>query len=82
MMIQQKLSKSIDDPDPVMMPSDDPDQAMIQIQWWCPMMIQTEWWSRSNDEDDLKMNMLKDKDDLADTKKKTSAKNCVERIPS
>ena len=60
-------SRSSDDPDPVL------------------------WRSRSRDDpdpDELKMKMtwrwrwLEDEDDLVDTEKKTSAENCVERIPS
>ena len=73
-------SRSRDDPDPVMMFYVDPDREMIQIQWWCSMMIQIERWSRS--EADLKTKMTWRWDDPADTEKKTSAKNCVERIPS
>ena len=90
MMIQQKWSRSSDDPDPVMMPSDDPDPVMmlsddldpvmIQIQWWCLVMIQIEWWSKSKDEDDLNMKMtwrLRRLEDADDPEKKTSAENCV-----
>ena len=49
----------------------DPDQEMIQIQ---------QIWLE--DEDDLKTKMTWKWDDPADTEKKTSAENCVERIPS
>ena len=63
--------------------NDDP-TVMIQIEWWSRsspvMMIQIERWSRS--EDDLKKKMTWRRDDPADTEKNTSAKNCVERIPS
>ena len=51
MMIQQRCSRTRDDPDRVMIliqwwwsrSSDDPDPVMIQIQWW---------WSRSSDNPD------------------------------
>ena len=78
-------SRSRDDLDPMMMSHDDPDREMIQIQWWCPMMIQIERWSRFErrrlleDSEDLRCRW---QDDPVDTEKKTSAENCVERIPS
>ena len=97
MMIQQKWSKSSDDAQWWSRSSNDPDPVMmIQIQWWCPMMIQIERWSRFEDEDDLKIKMIwrwrwleyleylrcRWRDDPADTEKKTSVENYVERIPS
>ena len=48
----------------------DPDREMIQIRRWI------------EDKDDLKTKMTWRQDDPADTKKKTSAESCVERIPS
>ena len=61
---------------------------MIQIEWWSissdddldQEMIQIRLWIE--DKDDLKTNMTWRRDDLADTEKKTSAENCVERRPS
>ena len=44
-------------------------------------MIQIQW-SWLEDEDDLKTQKTQDVDDPIDTEKKTSAENCVERIPS
>ena len=78
--------------------SDDPDQVMIQIQWWwsrssdvdpdpwwCPMMIQIERWSRFKEWrllEDSEDSRCRWWDDPVDIEKKTSAENCVERIPS
>ena len=61
MMIQQRCSRTRDDPDPVM---------MIQIEWWSRSR-----WRWLADEDDLKMNMTWRwqgiEDDRDDTKKNT-----------
>ena len=69
-MIQ--IQSSDVDPDLVMMSHDDPDREMIQIRWW-------RWIEY---EEDLKTKMTWIRDDPADTEKKTSSENCVERIPS
>ena len=59
-----------------MMFYDDPNRVMIQIQFYDDPyreMIQIQWCRWLEDEDE---------DDPVDTEKKTSAENCVERIPS
>ena len=65
----QWWSRSSDDPNPVMMSHDDPDREMIQIRIW-------RWLE---DSEDLRCRW---RDDLANTEKKTSTENCVERVPS
>ena len=74
-MIQ--IQSSDDDLYPVVMFHDDPDQVMIQIQFYDDpdremIQIQMTWRWR----------WIEDEDDLVDSEKKTSAENCVERIPS
>ena len=54
-----------------MMFYDDPDQVMIQIQFY-----------DDPDREMIQIQMTWRRDDPADTEKKTSAENCVERIPS
>ena len=87
-----------DDLDPVMIQIQWWCLMMIQIGWWSRSRDDTDPMTRRwlEDEDDLKMKMtwkwrwLEDSEDLrcrwrddpVDTEKKTSAKNCVERIPS
>ena len=89
-------SRSSDDPDQEMIQiqiqiewwSKSSPVMMIQIEWWSRSSDDVLWRSRSRDDLDPVMKMtwrwrwLEDKDDPADTKKKTSAENCVERIPS
>ena len=85
--VQWCWSRSRDDTNPVQ--RDDPDRVMlIQIEWWSRSSDAILWWSRSRDDpdpDDLKTKMTWRWRWLrwsSDTEKKTSAENCVERIPS
>ena len=67
---------SSDDPDPVMISNDDDlDQVMIHIQ-------RRRWIEDKEELKTKKTWRCKWQDDPVDTKKKTSAENCVERIPS
>ena len=73
--IQWCWSRSRDDLDPVVMSHDDPDWEMIQIR-----RIKMTWrWRWLEDSEELRCRW---RDDPVDTEKKTSAENCVERIPS
>ena len=74
-LVQWCWSRSSDDLDPVMPFYDDPDREMIQIQM-------TWWWRWLEDEEDLMTEMTWRWKWSNDTEKKTSAENCVERIPS
>ena len=77
-MIQQKRSRSSDDPYLVMMPSDDPDPVMKShddLDW---VMIQIRWWIWLEDEDDLKMNKSWRWQGLDDDPEDTEKKTCAE----
>ena len=71
----ERWSRSSDDLDPVMPFYDDPDREMIQIQM-------TWRWRWLEDEEELMTEMTWRRTWSSDTEKKTSAENCVERIPS
>ena len=85
-----------DDPDLVIMIHQWWSRSSDDSQWWSKSSDDVPWWSKSIDDIDPKMKItwrwrwLKDSEDLrcrwtedpANTEKKTSTENCVERVPS